>query len=74
MRLVDLVEWRWSIEHKAHIKVRTHLTNVLPAIAIGQKRKILFHTPRSLSTRFTTKPNGTYQYVNQFKSNKKVRS
>lgn len=70
-KLVDLVEWRWSRDHNAFVKVQTHKTNVPKAIAIAEKKKIEFLTPRSRMTRFTTHPNGTYQYINQFKFKRK---
>lgn len=72
-KLVDLVEWRWSRDYNAFVKVQTHKTNVPKAIAIAEKKKIEFLTPRSRLTRFTTDPNGTYQYVNQFKSGRRLK-
>lgn len=66
-KLYDLIEYRFDYIKKVFVKVQTHKYNVPMAIAKSEKAKIMFHTPRSLYTRFRIVRNGTLQYTNQFK-------
>ncbi len=68
VKTFDLVEWHWDREKKAFRKYQTHLTNVTKRLCYGTKKKIAPFA--SLRTVFTVKPNGFYQYVNQFKPKK----
>lgn len=67
MKLKDLVEFQFNHALKRFVKVQTHKTNVPPAIAYAEKKKIEFLRPISLHTRFKVVNNGTYQYKNTFK-------
>jgi len=67
LKLYDLVEFRFDYYKRVFVKVQTHITNQPRAICIGEKNKILFHSPRSLYTRFVIVPNGILQYNNSFR-------
>lgn len=67
MALFDLIEYRRDFKRKQFVKVQTHKYNLPRAICESEKRKILFHTPKSRYTRFKIVENGAKQYSNQFK-------
>lgn len=64
----DLIEWRWDREMKAFRKYQSHLTNTSKTLCYGTKIKLKAKASRY--TVFTVKPNGYYQYINQFKPKK----
>jgi len=66
-KLYDLIEYRWDYYLKKFFKVKTHLYNKPYSLCVGEKNKILFHTPPPKSTRFKIVLNGAKQYSNQFK-------
>lgn len=70
-KLYDLVEFWFDHTTKRFVKKQTHKYNVPKALAYSEKRKIQILRPTSLYTRFKVVTNGTFQYTNQFKQNKK---